>query len=141
MNEASLKLDIVSAEKSLFSGDVRRVSLSGIMGDLGIEPGHAPLLSPLKPGHITLEHLASSEVEQFYVSGGLVEVQAGVVTILADTCIRGEQLDLAAAQAAKKAAEQKLADSQSGVDYSHALAELAQAAAQLRMIQNLRKGG
>jgi F-type H+-transporting ATPase subunit epsilon len=139
MSEATFQLDIVSAEQALFSGPVQRISVSGELGDLGIEPGHTPLLSPLKPGHVILQH-AAGEQEQFYVSGGLLEVQAETVTILADTCLRGDELDQSAAEAAKEAAQQKLSDSSSNADYSQALAELAQAAAQLRMIQSLRKG-
>ena len=133
-------LDIVSAEKELFSGVVKSISVSGVLGDLGIEPGHAPLLSPLKPGQIKITH-QSGVNGYFYISGGLLEVQANKVTILADTCLRKEDLDEAAANAAKEAAQEKLAIAASGgedANYSAALAELAQAAAQLRILKELK---
>ncbi len=139
MADAQIQLEIVSAEKSLFSGAVKRVLVSGKLGDLGIEPGHAALLSPLKPGHITFTQL-DGEAALFYISGGLLEVQPDKVTILADTCVRGDELDASKAQAAKEAATAKLAESHSGADYAQALTELAQASAQIRMIKELRKG-
>ena len=133
----TLTLDIVSAEKALFSDKVKRLTVSGKMGDLGIEPGHTPLLSPIKPGQIILEN-ESGDIGYFYVSGGMLEVQPNHVTVLADTCLRGEDLDEAAAEAARASAAEKLASAASG-DYSQALAELAQAAAQLRLIKELKK--
>ena len=133
----TFKLDIVSAEKSLFNGAVQRISVSGLLGDLGIEPGHTPLLSPLKPGQVLLVH-ESGVVGYFYISGGILEVQADHVTILADTCIRGEELDESAAEQAKQAAKEQLDNASAGSDYSKALSDLAQASAQLRMIKELK---
>ncbi|MBM94093.1 MAG: F0F1 ATP synthase subunit epsilon [Legionellales bacterium] len=134
----TIQLDIVSAESALFSGQVLRVLVSGSLGELGIEPGHTALLSPLKPGQVTFTQQEGS-VEHFYVSGGVVEVQPDHVTILADTCIRGEALDAEKATAAQAAAQAKLADQQAEADYAQALRELAQATAQLRMIQELNR--
>lgn len=135
---STFNLDIVSAEKALFSGIVQRITVSGMLGDLGIEYGHAPLLSPLKPGQVVLVHESGAK-GYFYISGGMLEVQPDHVTILADTGIRGEDLDESAAAKAKQLAEDKLSQAASGeADYSAALAELAQAAAQLRMIKELK---
>ena len=133
----TFKLDIVSAEKALFTGVVKRISVSGLLGDLGIEFGHSPLLSPLKPGQVMLVHESGAH-GYFYISGGVLEVQADQVTILADTCIRGEELDEAAAEAARQAAEDQLSKG-GDVNYSKILSELAQAAAQLRMIKELKE--
>lgn len=132
-----MKLDIVSAEKSLFSGNVLRLAVTGSMGELGIHPGHTPLLTSLKPGQIyaTLED-GSEEV--FYMSGGMLEVQPGIVTVLADVAQRAADLDEAAAKAAKERAEQVISSKQASVDYAEAMIELANAVAQLRAIQHIR---
>ncbi|WP_028292073.1 F0F1 ATP synthase subunit epsilon [Oceanobacter kriegii] len=130
--------DIVSAEESLFGGLVERVIASGQMGELGIEPGHAALLTPLKPGPVRVVKQGGAE-EVIYVSGGFLEVQPNVVTILADTAIRADDVDEAAALEAKKHAEQALENQSSDLDYSRALTQLAEAAAQLRTIQQLRE--
>ena len=134
----SIHLDVVSAESALFSGAVMRLSASGIMGDLGIEPGHAPLLTLLKPGviHIVTE---AEEDEYLYVSGGVLEVQGHCVTILADSALRGQDLDEAAARQAEEQARRRLEEAGEQIDYAHALAELKQAVAQLRLLDKIRK--
>lgn len=130
--------DIVSAEENLFSGLVERVIASGELGDLGIEPGHAALLSPLKPGPIRVIKQGGQE-EIVYVSGGYLEVQPNNVSVLADTAVRAGDLDEAAALEAKKHAEQAMENQGGEFDYSRALTQLAEAAAQLRTIQQLRE--
>jgi F-type H+-transporting ATPase subunit epsilon len=130
--------DIVSAEKAIFSGLVEMVVAHGSLGDLGIAHGHAPLLTELKPGPVRV--LTQSGEEQiFYVSGGFLEVQASTVTVLADTAVRAHDIDEAAAVEAQKAAEAALANQHGEFDYGRAAAQLAEAAAQLRTIQGLRK--
>lgn len=133
----TIQLDIVSAESSIFKGEVRFVSVTGTVGELGIHPGHAPLLTVLKPGQIHAT-LADGKEEVFYMSGGMLEVQPSMVSILADTALRADDLDEAAALAAKKHAEKILQEKTDGMEYSRALAELAEAAAQLRAISMLR---
>ncbi len=134
-----IQLDIVSAEAELFSGKVAMAIITGVMGELGIVYGHTPLLTKLKPGHIRIIQEDNKE-QLIYVSGGLVEVQPHTVTILAQVAVRGEDLDEAAALAAKERAEQMLHSREKGdFDYSHATAELAQAVAQLKTIRDLRK--
>ncbi len=130
--------DIVSAEESLFAGLVERVVATGEMGELGIEPGHAPLLTPLKPGPIRIVKQGGTE-EIVYLSGGYLEVQPHIVTVLADTAVRADNLDEAAALEAKKHAEQALENQGADFDYSRALTQLAEAAAQLRTIQQIRE--
>ncbi|ASP37880.1 F0F1 ATP synthase subunit epsilon [Bacterioplanes sanyensis] len=130
--------DIVSAEESLFAGLVERVVATGEMGELGIEPGHAPLLTPLKPGPIRIVKQGGGE-EIVYLSGGYLEVQPHIVTVLADTAVRADNLDEAAALEAKKHAEQALENQGADFDYSRALTQLAEAAAQLRTIQQIRE--
>lgn len=131
-------VDIVSAEKEIFSGLAQTVVATGVLGEVGIKPGHAPMLTALKPGEVrlTLQH---GEEEIYYVSGGMLEVQPYCVTILADAVERASDLDEAAAIAAKERAEQALRDKQSEIDYSVAATELARAAAQIRAIHKLRK--
>ena len=134
----TIHLDIVSAEKSFFSGLVQHVSVTGEMGELGVQPGHAPLITGLRPGQVHAL-LQSGEEEVFYISGGLLEVQPTVVTILADIVERADTLDEAAAIKAKERAEAALKDQQADFDYSKAATELAEAAAQIQAIQKLRK--
>ena len=134
---SALQLDIVSAEQSLFSGEVQRLTVSGELGDLGVEPGHTPLLTRLKPGAVICQH-SSGEEEAFYISGGILEVEPDCVTVLADTAIRAPDLDEAAAEAAQRAAESRLAETDAKLDYATALSDLAQASAQLRLIRKLR---
>ena len=131
-------LDIVSAEKEMFSGAVEMVVATGEMGELGIIPGHAPLLALLKPGEVRVTHQGGVQ-EIFYISGGMIEVQPYCVTILADAVERAESLDEAAALAAKERAEEAIANQGSEMKYSVAAAELARAAAQIRAIQKVRK--
>lgn len=130
--------DIVSAEEELFSGLIEFVSVTGSLGDLGVYPGHAPLLTELKPGPVELRK-QGGEQDIFYVSGGFFEVQANKVTILADTALHAADLDEAAAQEAQKHAEQAMADKTSEFEYSKAATQLAEAAAQLRTVQQIRK--
>lgn len=130
--------DIVSAEEELFSGLVEMVVAHGNLGDIGILPGHAPLLSDLKPGPVRVIKQGGGE-EIFYISGGFIEVQPNMVKVLADTATRAKDIDEAAAQAAVKAAEKALNEKGADFDYGSAAARLAEAAAQLRTIEQLRK--
>lgn len=134
----TVHLDIVSAEKAIFSGLTEMVIASGEMGEIGVAPGHAPLLTSLQPGIVRVIKQGGEE-EVFYVSGGMLEVQPQCVTVLADTAERASDLDEAAALEAKKAAEQAISDQAADFEYSKAAAELAQAAAQVRAIRELRK--
>jgi F-type H+-transporting ATPase subunit epsilon len=135
----TLHVDIVSAEASLFSGAAEFVSVPSEMGELGIYPRHAPLLTRIKPGTVRIKRAESAEEELFYVSSGILEVQPFVVTILSDTAIRGQDLDEAKALEAKRAAEEAMKDRSAAMDYAKAQAELAEAVAQLASIQKLRK--
>lgn len=135
----TLHVDIVSAEASLFSGTAEFVTVPGEMGELGIYPQHAPLLTRIKPGAVRIKKADSAEEELIYVSSGILEVQPFIVTILSDTAIRGQDLDEAKAMEAKRAAEEGMKDRSSAMDYAKAQAELAQAVAQLAAIQKLRK--
>lgn len=134
----TIHCDIVSAEKAIFSGLVEMVIAHGSLGDLGIAHGHAPLLTELKPGPVRVI-TQSGEEQIFYVSGGFLEVQASTVSVLADTAVRAHDIDEAAAIEAQKAAEAALANQHGEFDYGRAAAQLAEAAAQLRTIQGLRK--
>ena len=134
----TIHCDIVSAEKAIFSGLVELVVAHGSLGDLGIAHGHAPLLTELKPGPVRVI-TQSGEEQLFYVSGGFLEVQASTVSVLADTAVRAHDIDEAAAVEAQKAAEAALANQHGEFDYGRAAAQLAEAAAQLRTIQGLRK--
>lgn len=135
---ATMHCDIVSAEKEIFSGTVTMVSLRGSIGELGILPGHAPLLTGILPGPVQLR-LESGAEEVFFASGGYLEVQPGIVTILADTASRAEDIDEAAAVEAREAAERALAEQAADFDFSVAAAQLAEAAAQQRTLEELRK--
>jgi len=130
--------DIVSAEKQIFSGLVEMVVAAGTEGDLGIGYGHAPLLSGLQPGPIRVI-TQSGEEDVYYVSGGYIEVQPHAVTVLADTALRAEDMDEAAAQQAKEDAERNMANRSGEFDYSAAAVQLAEASAQLRTLQAIRK--
>jgi F-type H+-transporting ATPase subunit epsilon len=131
-------LDIVSAEHQIFSGIVEMVVVTGALGEIGIVPGHAPLLTVLKPGEIRLS-LPSGKQEIYYVQGGMLEILPYTVTILADLVERADNLDEAAALAAKAHAEATLANKNTDIDYSIAAAELARAAAQIRALKKARK--
>ena len=134
---ASIQCDIVSAEEAIFSGDVEMVIATGAMGDLGISAGHSALITGLKPGPVRV--LIDDDEQIFYVSGGFLEVQPNVVTILADTAMRADDLDEAAALEAQKQAEHDAANRSGEMDYSRATADLAAAVAQLRTIQQIKK--
>lgn len=135
----TLHVDIVSAETALFSGTAEFLAVPGEMGELGIYPRHTPLLTKLKPGSVRIKRPDAAEEELIYVSGGVLEVQPYVVTILSDTAIRGNDLDEAAALEAKRAAEQAMKDKSAAMDLAKAQAELAEAVAQLAAIQKLRR--
>ena len=130
--------DIVSAEEEIFSGLVEMLVATGTLGDLGISYGHAPLLTSLEPGPIRIKK-QNGEEEVYYVSGGFLEVQPGIISVLADTAIRAGDLDEAAAAEAQKEAEHALANQSADFDYGKAASQLAAAAAQLRTIQQIRK--
>ena len=134
----SVHCDIVSADEEIFSGLVEMVVATGVLGDLGIAPGHAPLLTELKPGPVRVIRQGGEE-EVYYVSGGFLEAQPSVVTILADTALRADDVDEAAALEAKKRAEQALSQAGGEFDYSRAAGMLAEAAAQLRALDQLKK--
>ncbi|CEG62372.1 ATP synthase epsilon chain [Legionella micdadei] len=131
-------LDIVSAEQEVFSGIAELVVATGELGEVGITPGHAPLLTVLKPGEIRVT-LPGGKQEIYYVSGGMLEVQPHCVTVLADTVERAENLDEAAALSAKARAEEAIANKNTELNYSFAAAELARAVAQIRAIKKVRK--
>ena len=135
---STLQLDIVSAEREIFSGSVNMLVATGELGELGIVPGHAPLLTLLKPGEVRLT-LPNGKEELYYVSGGMLEVQPHHVTVLADDVERADHLDEAKAMAAKTHAQELMATKQSDIDYSLASAELARAMAQIRLLQKIRK--
>ena len=135
---ATIRLDVVSAERELFSGECKMIFAPAAMGEVGIAPRHAPLVTTLKPGEVRAQ-LPGGEEESFYVSGGILEIQPHVVTILSDSGSRAADLDEAAALEAQQAAERSLADKQSAIDEARARAELAQAAAQLQAIRRLRQ--
>jgi len=130
-------VDIVSAEEEIFSGTAEMVYAPAEMGEVGIAPRHTQMITRLKPGEVRLQ--TGDEEQSFYVSGGILEVQPHVVTVLADTAIRAKDLDEAEAIKAKEKAEQALKDKTSDMEYARASAELAEAAAQLRAIEKLRK--
>lgn len=134
----TIHVDIVSAEAQIFSGLAERVVATGGLGELGILPRHTPLLTSLKPGQVRIVKSAEEE-EVFYISGGLLEVQPHVVTILADTVVRAADLDEAAAIEAKERAEQALKNRQADIDYAKAASELAEAVAQIQAIRKLKK--
>jgi F-type H+-transporting ATPase subunit epsilon len=136
---STLHIDVVSAEESIFSGEAKFVALPGVSGELGIYPKHTPLITRIKPGAVRIVR-ADNDAEEFvFVAGGILEVQPNGVTVLADTAIRGADLDEAKATQAKKLAEEALVNKDSKMDYAAAQAELASAVAQLAAIQRLRK--
>lgn len=134
----TIQVEIVSAEGAMHSGQAAMVYAPGQMGELGIAPRHAPLITWLKPGDVRVED-AQGQVRQFYVSGGLLEIQPDVVTILADRAILAQNIDEAAAQEAKRHAEDALAGQMAQFEYAKAQVELAEAIAQLRTVEKLRK--
>jgi len=137
----TVHVDIVSAEEQIFSGLAEFVALPGEAGELGILPGHMPLMTRIKPGAVRVRAQNATEEELIFVAGGLLEVQPGLVTVLADTAIRGKDLDEAKALEAKRKAEETMANQTARLDYAKAQAELMEAVAQLAAIQRLRKRG
>ena len=133
----NIKISIVSSSEEIYSGEATMVFATGSLGELGIAPGHTPLLTGLAAGPVRVQN--GSEEETFFCSGGFVEVQPNAVTILSDTAERADSLDESEALKAKEAAEQSLADQQSTIDYTKAAAQLAEAVARLKTIQKLRK--
>jgi F-type H+-transporting ATPase subunit epsilon len=138
MTSVTLRLDIVSAEKEIFSGEAEMVLITGELGELGIAPGHAPLLTSIKPGNIRAL-LPDKREEIFYVSSGMLEVQPFIVTVLADTAVRAADIDEASAVEAKERAERMLGDKGTEIDLVGASAKLAEAIAQIRTVQQLKK--
>ena len=135
---STIRCDIVSAEEEIFRGNAQMVIATGEMGELGIAPRHAPLITRLKPGQVRVQLEDGSE-QFFYVSGGILEVQPTVVTVLADTAIRARDLDEAAARRAKEEAERALANRSDAMEVAQAQVQLAQAMAQLQALERLRR--
>lgn len=133
----TIQVEVVSAEKALYSGTAEMVVAPASQGDVGILPRHAPLLTSLRPGVLKLVN--GDDEELLYVAGGIMEVQPDMVTVLADVAERGEDLDEERVEAARQAAEEKLKSQTAGVDYARVQAELAQAQAQLELLRKLRK--
>lgn len=136
----TIHVDIVSAEGEIFSGAAEMVYAPAIMGEVGIAPRHTPLVTQLKPGEVRVDSGSGKAMQHFYVSGGILEVQPHIITVLADTAIRASDLDEAAAQEAKRRAEEAMVDRSAEFEYAKAQAELAEAVAQLRAIERIRKG-
>jgi len=135
-----IHVDIVSAEREIFSGDAAMVFAPAVMGEVGIAPGHAALITRMGPGEVRIQ-LPGGEEQAFYVSGGMLEIQPKVVTVLSDTATRAKDLDEAAVLKAKQEAEETLRDRSGKLDMAKAQAELAELAAQLQTIQRLRRRG
>jgi F-type H+-transporting ATPase subunit epsilon len=135
----TIHVDVVSAEEQIFSGEAEFVALPGEAGELGIYPMHTPLITRIRPGSVRIKVPGQAEDEFDFVAGGILEVQPNAVTVLADTAIRGHDLDEAKAAEAKKQAEEALSNKDSKIDYAKAQAELAAAIAQLQAIQKLRQ--
>ncbi len=137
---ATMQVAIVSAEEEIYSGEAEMVVASAELGEVGIAPGHTPLITKIRPGEVRVRAPGDAEDLAIYVSGGILEVQPHMVTVLSDTAVRAEDLDEAAAQKAKEEAEAALAGAKVGeVDYAAVQAQLAEAAAQLQLIKKLRK--
>ncbi len=134
-----MHVDVVSAEEAIYSGEAEFLAAPAQMGEVGIYPGHTPLITRIKPGAVRMKIPNQAEEELVFVSGGLLEVQPEVVTILADTAVRGDDLDEVKALEAKKKAEDAMKDRSDKMDFARAQAELAEAVAQLQAIQKLRK--
>jgi F-type H+-transporting ATPase subunit epsilon len=135
---ATLQVNVVSAEGSIFSGEAKFVALPGESGELGILPRHTPLITRIKPGAVRIERADSNEEEFVFVAGGILEVQPGTVTVLADTAIRGKDLDEAKANEAKRLAEEAMKSAKSEIDFAKAQAEFAALAAQIAAIRKFR---
>ncbi len=136
---ATLQVDVVSAEESIFSGEAKFVALPGEMGELGIYPRHTPLITRIKPGAVRIVRADNDQEEFVFVAGGILEVQPGTVTVLADTAIRGKDLDEAKADAAKKQAEEAMKNAKNDIDFAKAQGEFAAMAAQIAALRKFRK--
>ena len=135
----TIHVDVVSAEEAIYSGEAEFVVLPGEEGELGIYPKHTPLITRIKPGTVRIKPSDGGEEQLIFVAGGILEVQPNVVTVLADTAIRGHDLDEAKAVEAHKRAQESLVNRTGKMEYAEALAELAQAAAQIAAIRKLRQ--
>ncbi|GAB4565971.1 MAG: F0F1 ATP synthase subunit epsilon [Rhizobacter sp.] len=136
---ATLHVDVVSAEESIFSGEAKFVALPGELGELGIYPRHTPLITRIKPGAVRIQRADTGEEEFVFVAGGILEVQPGTVTVLADTAIRGKDLDEAKATEAKRLAEEAVKNAKSDIDLAKAQNELVALAAQIAALRKYRK--
>ena len=134
----TIHVDVVSAEASIFEGEAEFVALPGEAGELGIYPQHTPLITRIRPGAVRIKVAGSSEEEFVFVAGGILEVQPNRVTVLADTAIRGHDLDEAKAETARKAAEEAMANAKTDIDFARAQSEFAVMAAQIAAIRKLR---
>ena len=135
----TVRIDVVSAEEEIFSGDAEFIAAPASAGEVGVYPHHAPMITTIKPGALRIKLPDTAEEILIFISGGMLEVQPGLVTVLADTAIRGHDLDEAKALAALEAAEEAMKNRSSDMDYAKAQAELAEAAAQIQAIKKLRK--
>ena len=135
----TVHIDVVSAEASIFSGEAAFVVAPASAGEVGIYPNHAPMITTIKPGALRIQLVDTAEEVVIFISGGLLEVQPGIITVLADTAIRGADLDEAKAKAAKEAALEAMKNRASDMDYAKAQAELSEALAQIQAIERLRK--
>ena len=138
MVAALMRCEIVSAEEEIFSGQVEMVSIRGTLGDLGIFPGHAPLLTGIRPGPVRIK-LETGEEDIYFANGGYLEIQPGVVTILADTVVHASDVDEAAATEARSTAERDMQETAADIDQARAMALLADAAGRERTLEELRK--
>ncbi len=136
---ATIHVDVVSAEESIFSGEAKFVALPGESGELGILPRHTPLITRIKPGAVRIQRADNGEEEFVFVAGGILEVQPGTVTVLADTAIRGHDLDEARALEARKLAEEAMRSASSEIDLAKAQSEFATMAAQIAALRKFRK--
>ena len=136
---ATLQVDVVSAEGSIFSGEAQFVALPGESGELGILPRHTPLITRIRPGAVRIKRADNGDEEFVFVAGGILEVQPGSVTVLADTAIRGKDLDEAKATEAKRLAEDAMKNAKSDIDFAKAQSEFAAMAAQIAALRRFRK--
>ena len=136
---ATLHVDVVSAEELIFSGEAKFVALPGENGELGILPRHTPLITRIQPGAVRIQRADNGEEEFVFVAGGILEVQPGVVTVLADTAIRGKDLDEAKAADAKQMAEEAMKNAKSDIDFAKAQGEFAAMAAQIAALRKFRR--
>ena len=135
----TVHIDVVSAEASIFAGEAEFIVVPASAGEVGIYPNHAPMVTSIKPGALRIKTADSAEETMIFLSGGLLEVQPGLITVLADTAVRGHDLDEAKANTAKAAAEEAMKNRSSDMDYAKAQAELSEAVAQIQAIERLRK--